>query len=79
MRVLRVDIEERKIGLSFVHADFEENRRFLEGGAPAAAEGEPAAEGAPDAEGEQADAEEAGPAEAAATQGQEAASEEKES
>ncbi|MEM7305731.1 MAG: 30S ribosomal protein S1 [Planctomycetota bacterium] len=28
VRVIRVDIDERKIGLSFVHADFEENERF---------------------------------------------------
>ncbi|HVS18857.1 MAG TPA: S1 RNA-binding domain-containing protein, partial [Planctomycetota bacterium] len=30
VRVIRVDIEERKIGLSFVHADFEENKGVLE-------------------------------------------------
>jgi small subunit ribosomal protein S1 len=30
VRVIRVDVEERKIGLSFVHADFEENQRILE-------------------------------------------------
>jgi len=29
VRVIRVDIDERKIGLSFVHADFEENVRIL--------------------------------------------------
>ena len=29
VRVIRVDIEERKIGLSFVHADFEENAKVL--------------------------------------------------
>jgi small subunit ribosomal protein S1 len=29
VRVIRVDIEERKIGLSFVHADFEENDAIL--------------------------------------------------
>jgi small subunit ribosomal protein S1 len=29
VRVIRVDIEERKIGLSFVHADFEENAELL--------------------------------------------------
>ena len=28
VRVIRVDTEERKIGLSFVHADFEENKRL---------------------------------------------------
>jgi small subunit ribosomal protein S1 len=30
VRVIRVDTEERKIGLSFVHADFEENKPILE-------------------------------------------------
>jgi hypothetical protein len=45
VRVIRVDTEERKIGLSFVHSDFEENRRFADGGAKAAAS-EPKAEGA---------------------------------
>jgi small subunit ribosomal protein S1 len=29
VRVIRVDIEERKIGLSFVHADFDENEKLL--------------------------------------------------
>ncbi len=29
VRVIRVDIDERKIGLSFVHADFEENKAIL--------------------------------------------------
>ena len=29
VRVIRVDTEERKIGLSFVHADFEENKAIL--------------------------------------------------
>ncbi len=29
VRVIRVDTEERKIGLSFVHADFEENAKIL--------------------------------------------------
>jgi len=39
VRVLRVDEEERKIGLSFVHADFEENDRLMaEAKAKAAAE-----------------------------------------
>ena len=28
--MIRVDTEERKIGLSFVHADFEENKAILE-------------------------------------------------
>jgi small subunit ribosomal protein S1 len=45
VRVIRVDTEERKIGLSFVHSDFEENRRFADGGAKPAAS-EPKAEGA---------------------------------
>jgi small subunit ribosomal protein S1 len=43
VRVIRVDTEERKIGLSFVHSDFEENKRFNEPGARA--------QPAPDAEG----------------------------
>ncbi len=30
VRVIRVDMEERKIGLSFVHSDFEENARILD-------------------------------------------------
>jgi len=29
VRVIRVDVEERKIGLSFVHSDFEENENIL--------------------------------------------------
>ena len=29
VRVIRVDIDERKIGLTFVHADFEENEKIL--------------------------------------------------
>jgi small subunit ribosomal protein S1 len=44
VRVIRVDTEERKIGLSFVHSDFEENRRFAEGGGKAPSS-EPKAEG----------------------------------
>ncbi len=36
VRVIRVDTEDRKIGLSFVHADFEENEKIT-GEAPAAA------------------------------------------
>ncbi|HKX45476.1 MAG TPA: 30S ribosomal protein S1 [Planctomycetota bacterium] len=51
VRVIRVDIEERKIGLSFVHAEFDENRGVLErareSAAKAAAAGTPAE--APDA------------------------------
>jgi small subunit ribosomal protein S1 len=38
VRVIRVDTEDRKIGLSFVHADFEENDRLL---AAAPAEAKP--------------------------------------
>ena len=38
VRVIRVDVEERKIGLSFVHSDFEENENILK----AAAEAPPA-------------------------------------
>jgi len=37
VRVIRVDEEERKIGLSFVHADFEENERLVAEAAAAAA------------------------------------------
>ncbi|MDP6410697.1 MAG: 30S ribosomal protein S1 [Planctomycetota bacterium] len=47
VRVIRVDIDERKIGLSFVHADFEENEAILtqmEGEDPAAASDAPAPE-----------------------------------
>jgi len=58
VRVIRVDTEERKIGLSFVHADFDENRRFFEkkekGAAPAApsaAEDAPTGEAGAPAEG----------------------------
>jgi small subunit ribosomal protein S1 len=35
VRVIRVDTEERKIGLSFVHSDFEENKAVLEAAARA--------------------------------------------
>ncbi|HEV8111366.1 MAG TPA: 30S ribosomal protein S1 [Planctomycetota bacterium] len=44
VRVIRVDTEERKIGLSFVHADFEENDNLPP---PVAPEAAPAAEAAP--------------------------------
>ena len=37
VRVIRVDTEERKIGLSFVHADFEENEQVLKAAAEARA------------------------------------------
>ena len=37
VRVIRVDTEERKIGLSFVHADFEENEKVLKAAAEAKA------------------------------------------
>ncbi len=51
VRVIRVDTEERKIGLSFVHSDFEENLRFQGGGGEAAASAEEApAEEAPAAD-----------------------------
>jgi small subunit ribosomal protein S1 len=43
VRVIRVDTEDRKIGLSFVHADFEENKKLGAGGGggeAAKAEGE---------------------------------------
>ena len=36
VRVIRVDIAERKIGLSFVHADFEENANVPKAPAPEA-------------------------------------------
>ncbi|MBL6721143.1 MAG: 30S ribosomal protein S1 [Planctomycetes bacterium] len=42
VRVIRVDIEDRKIGLSLVHSDFEENAAVL---AKAASEPAPSAEG----------------------------------
>ena len=51
VRVIRVDIEERKIGLSFVHADFEENAGVLERAKETAA-----AEAAAEAAGESAEA-----------------------
>ncbi len=37
VRVIRVDTEERKIGLSFVHADFEENDKLVAAAKAAAA------------------------------------------
>jgi small subunit ribosomal protein S1 len=37
VRVIRVDTEERKIGLSFVHADFEENEKVIKAAAEAKA------------------------------------------
>jgi small subunit ribosomal protein S1 len=62
VRVIRVDIEDRKIGLSLVHSDFEENAAVL---AKAASEPAPAtAEEALTAE-EAATAEDAAPAEEA--------------
>ena len=77
VRVIRVDIDERKIGLSFVHSDFDENDNLepvavvvetdeSEGGGSAGAEAP--AEGAPAAEApaEEAPAEEAPAAEAPA-------------
>ena len=45
VRVIRVDIEERKIGLSFVHADFSENEEVIrKAREKAAREGEPEVE-----------------------------------
>ena len=58
VRVIRVDIDERKIGLSFVHADFDENQEIAKA-APAPAEGEAPAEEAPAAEVAEAPPEEA--------------------
>jgi small subunit ribosomal protein S1 len=46
VRVIRVDTDERKIGLSFVHSDFEENDKLL---AKASSEGAQGALPAPDA------------------------------
>ncbi|MEO0663827.1 MAG: S1 RNA-binding domain-containing protein, partial [Planctomycetota bacterium] len=72
VRIIRVDIDERKIGLSFVHSDFEENENLpaappaeVEGeAAPAEADAAPAeAEAAPAAEGEAPAAEGDAPAE----------------
>ena len=70
VRVIRVDIEERKIGLSFVHADFDENEAVLAAAkeADAKAEAEAAAAGneesqdapAAEAAGESAPAEDSG-------------------
>ncbi|MCZ6596993.1 MAG: 30S ribosomal protein S1, partial [Planctomycetota bacterium] len=51
VRVIRVDIEERKIGLSFVHADFDENEKLAKKGA-AEASTEAAAGDAPAADAE---------------------------
>jgi small subunit ribosomal protein S1 len=64
VRVIRVDIEERKIGLSFVHADFAENENLapIEPAEEGAAEGD--AEGVAEGDAEQAAAE--APAEEAA-------------
>jgi len=59
VRVIRVDTEERKIGLSFVHADFEENEKILAKGAKAS--GEAKAEAAVDAEAAEAVEAEASP------------------
>jgi small subunit ribosomal protein S1 len=51
VRVIRVDVDERKIGLSFVHSDFEENEKILKQAAEQAAapqeEAKPAAEPKP--------------------------------
>ncbi len=50
VRVIRVDVEERKIGLSFVHSDFEENERIIKEAAeapPVAATEEPQASAEP--------------------------------
>jgi small subunit ribosomal protein S1 len=46
VRVIRVDIEERKIGLSFVHADFEENAKLAAAAAERQAAGAEAGEAA---------------------------------
>jgi small subunit ribosomal protein S1 len=60
VRVIRVDTDERKIGLSFVHSDFEENDNL-----PPASPAEPAkGEGAPARERRGAESEETVPADA---------------
>ncbi|MCA8981811.1 MAG: S1 RNA-binding domain-containing protein, partial [Planctomycetes bacterium] len=58
VRVIRVDIDERKIGLTFVHADFEENEKIL---------AQPLEPKADDESGDS-EAKAAAPAEAAATE-----------
>ncbi len=73
VRVIRVDIDERKIGLSFVHADFEENESLtkpveaevVESSSPAE---EASKESAPEAETSEAGAPEAGAPEAESAQ-----------
>ena len=60
VRVIRVDIEDRKIGLSLVHSDFEENAAIVAQAAAAAAAAP--AEGAADAGAAEAPAEDAAPA-----------------
>lgn len=55
VRVIRVDTEDRKIGLSFVHADFDENEAI----AAKAAAAEAAGESAPAVEADEAGSEEA--------------------
>ncbi len=47
VRVIRVDTEERKIGLSFVHADFEENEKIAAAARAAKAAGIPPPDSAP--------------------------------
>ncbi len=54
VRVIRVDTDERKIGLSFVHADFEENQRILAKARSAEEKGEASPETSPDAAAESA-------------------------
>jgi small subunit ribosomal protein S1 len=49
VRVIRVDTDDRKIGLSFVHSDFEENDRLVAQYEKERAERERAAEAAPEA------------------------------
>ena len=70
VRVIRVDTEERKIGLSFVHADFEENdelaaKAAAEAAANEAAEANPAAD-APAADGAESPGAEGAPESASA-------------
>ena len=70
VRVIRVDVEERKIGLSFVHAEFDENAKFLgEDGKPLVTqsdEDEEGGAGEDPGEGEEAPADDTASAEASA-------------
>jgi small subunit ribosomal protein S1 len=62
VRVIRVDTEDRKIGLSFVHADFEENEKILQQAAAASAPKADAGEAKPKREKKKREGEEGAPA-----------------